>query len=608
MRTAAMRHFLAAFILLLLVIPTGATQAQRVVDTTLVMDDGVRIDALYVLPVTPPPTEGHPAILLVHGFGGSKNNNRNLALGYARAGYAATAYSVRGQGASEGQFEFFASARILDDLRAALAFTSTLPGVDARRVAVVGGSQGGLHAWNAAAFDMGARCVVSMIANGRVEENWLENDALNWTFAAATLTPDVRFEAGVASMLRQARESGVFTQLRPFLEEQSTIDREAAVTTPTAIIVSYHDGFFNQNAALRQFAGIPAAKRIMLYRGGHSLPPDSLQNAEVMQFIDRWLRYWLRDDPSAAGAASPDSAVVFYDGSTGAAQTYSLTDQSRWLTTTEPAPPGQRRLSLYFDGAGLAFSPPPARSERLITYVNVLGSTPLSFRTPPLQEDVVILPPPGGARIRVRATGAEYQMNVLLYDVDPATGKRTPLNRGHRQAADPNTERMLEFELTSILHTVKAGHSIEALVNGGLALFPDQATTFGNFVLGTVHPSINAFVLGGDDPSRLNLWVEDKATSASDLSSPARTFRVHPAWPNPTTDRATIAIEVPAPTSLRLTLHDAMGRVLHTVSQHTASPGTFALQVMTTDLRTGIYLYRITIGDHVEWGRLSVLR
>ncbi|MBR9974300.1 MAG: alpha/beta fold hydrolase, partial [Bacteroidetes bacterium] len=395
MRTASLRRHLATIFVLLLCIATRPTLAQSVVDTTLLMNDGVRIDALYVLPVTPPPAGGHPAILLVHGFGGSKNNNRNNALDYARAGYATTAYSVRGQGASEGLFEFFASPRILDDLRACLAFTTGLPDVNGQRVAVVGGSQGGLHAWNAAAFDMGARCVVSMIANGRVEENWLENDALNWTFAAAATTPNVRFEPGVASMLRQARESGVFTQLRPFLADQSTIDRETSVTTPTAIIVSYHDGFFNQNAALRQFAAIPAAKRIMLYPGGHSLPPDALQNAAVLDFIDRWLRYWLRDDLSAASAISPDSAVVFYDGSTGKARVYRAMESTRWLVPGDPPPPGLRRLSLYFDASGLSFAPPPSRSDRLITYINVLGSTPLSFRTPPLAEDVVILPPPG---------------------------------------------------------------------------------------------------------------------------------------------------------------------------------------------------------------------
>ncbi|MBR9975982.1 MAG: T9SS type A sorting domain-containing protein, partial [Bacteroidetes bacterium] len=255
-----------------------------------------------------------------------------------------------------------------------------------------------------------------------------------------------------------------------------------------------------------------------------------------------------------------------------------------------------------------SFAPPPSRSDRLITYINVLGSTPLSFRTPPLAEDVVILPPPGNARIRVRATGNKYQMNVLLYDVDPATGKRRPLNRGHRQSADPNVERMLDFELTSILHTVKAGHVIEALVNGGLALFPDQATTFGNFVLGTVHPSINTFMFGGDDPSRLQLWVEDNATSDTRPSPPLHAYRLLPAWPNPASDRATIAFEVPTPASMRVTLHDAMGRVIRTVAEGTVSAGTHTLELLTMDLRTGIYFYRVAMGDDVRWGRLAVLR
>ena len=603
-----MPRFTAVVLSLLMLGAAHPAIAQSIIDTTLVMDDGVRIDALYVLPATPPPAGGHPAILLVHGFGGSKNNNRSLALRHAREGYAAAAYSVRGQGASEGQFVFFASERILDDLRAGLAFTKALPDVNPERVAVMGGSQGGLHAWNAAAFDMGARCVVSIIANGRVEENWLENDALNWTFAAATLSPDVRLDAGISSMLRQARESGVFTQLRPFLDDQSTIDREAEVTTPTAIIVSYHDGFFNQNAALRQFASIPAAKRIMLYRGGHSLPPDSVQNAEVQTFIDRWLRHWLRDDPSTSSVALADSAVVFYDGHTGERRAYAASEPSRWLDAGDPPPAGMRAHTLYFDAAGLADAPPPSRSERLITYINVLGSTPLSFRTPPLTEDLVILPPPGEARIRVRATGNEYQMNVLLYGVDPATGRRTPLNRGHRQAADPNVERTLDFELTSILHTVPAGHVIEALVNGGVALIPDQATTFGNFVLGTAFPSLNTFVLGGDEPSQLRLWVQDASVSASEAVAGTGGFRLLPAWPNPASNGSTITVELPSAALLRLTLHDAMGRELRHISDEVLTPGRHAKHVITSDLRTGIYFIRATTGTTTQTERIAVFR
>ena len=598
---------LANMILAFLLFAVSPAPAQVVVDTTLVMSDGVRIDALYALPVGAPPADGHPAILLVHGFGGSKNNNRALALSYAREGYAAAAYSVRGQGASEGTFEFFASPRILDDLRACFAFTAALPAVNPGRVAVMGGSQGGLHAWNAAAYGMGARCVVSMIANGRFDENWLENDALNWTFAAATLTPDVRFEPGISAMLRQAREGGTFSVLRPFLEEQSTADLEASVTTPALVIVSYHDGFFSQNAALRQVAGIPAPKRAILYPGGHSLPPDPAQASYVQDVVDRWLRFWLRDDAALAAVASPDSAVVFFDGGTGEQRVYAAAETERWLRPALPAPSGFRRLDLFFDTNGLRFVPPSSQSEQLVTYVNVLGSTALQFRTPPMDHDLTILPPAGSGHIRVRATGAQYQMNVLLYDVDPVSGRRLPLCRGHRQDAQPNSERALDFELTSLLHTVRAGHVIEARVHGGVALVPDQAATFGNFVMGTAFASLNTFVLGGTNPSHLSLWVEDDATTATELPAPLG-LRLHPAWPNPANGWAVVPLELPGPGNVILTLHDASGKELRTLVDTELPAGPHRLEIGLTDIRTGIYFYRLRTADGSRWGKLAVVR
>ncbi len=581
--------------------------AQTVVDTTLVMSDGVRLDALYVLPAVPPPTGGYPAILLVHGFAGSKNNNRALAISYARQGYAATAYSVRGQGNSEGLFEFFAAPRILDDLRENIAFTKQLRSVNPSRVAVQGGSQGGLHAWNAAAYDMGVRCVVSIIANGRAEENWLENDALNWTFAAATMTTDVRFDPVVAATLKQAREGGNFSVIGPFLHDNSTNARESSVSTPTAIFVSYHDGFFNQNAALRQFHAVPAAKRIVLYPAGHSLPSDTDQNAYVLDVIDRWLAYWLKDDESVASVASPDSAVVFFDGGTKAARIYGASQSSEWLQPGDPLPQNMDRLDLYFDAAGLAFAPPAGRSERVITYINVLGSTPISYRTPPLTRDVTILPPPGGGHLRVRATGAQYQLSVLLYDVDPAAGKRTPLCRGHRQADDPNVERAMDFELTSLLHTVKAGHLIEVMVNGGVALIPDQANNFGNIVLGPVVPSLNTFILGGDDPSRISLYVEADATSAADPLPCSEQMRLYQAWPNPARTNAAFSFELGEAMSARLSVHDMMGREVAVPASGFMEKGRHTA-VLDFALPEGMYVYRLTTPRGALHGKMVITR
>lgn len=586
---------------------TSVAAAQTVVDTILVMSDGARIDALYVLPTTARPAAGYPAVLLVHGFAGSKNNNRSDALAYARAGYAATAYSVRGQGASEGLFDFFASPRILADLRAAVDFTRRLRGVDSSRVAVVGGSQGGLHAWNAAAYGMGARCVVSLIANARFDENFLENDALNWTFAAATMTTDVRFEPGISSMFRQAREGGDFSVLGPFFRDQSTIEQEASVTTPTAIAVSYYDGFFNQNAALRQFASVTAPKRIILYPGGHSLPSDPAQSSYVRNFIDRWLAFWLKDDPSHAAIASPDSAVMFFDAGSGTPRVYLAADSAQWLRTSVAPPAEMQRLDLFFSPEGLAFTAPTQRSERSITYINVLGSTPISFRTPPLDRDVRILPRAGEALLRTRGSAAPHQMNVFLYDVDASTGRRQPLSRGHRQSAAANVEQSLQFDLTASLHTVRSGHQIEAVVSGGLPLFPDQGSVFGNFVLGPVVASLNAFVLGGDEASRISFFVEADGTSASEAPVQPSGMRLLPAWPNPAGAWSTISFELSAAAHVRLTLHDAMGRELAVIAEGAMQAGTQRVHLITSEYRSGIYFYRLTAAGRSEAGRLHVL-
>ncbi len=580
-------------------------RAQVAVDTTLVMSDGVRLDALYVLPTTPRPPEGYPAILLVHGFGGSKNNNRALAVNYARRGFAAAAYSVRGQGSSEGLFTFFAAPRILDDLRENIAFTKQLPGVNPARIAVQGGSQGGLHAWNAAAYDMGVRCVVSIIANGRAEENWLENDAMNWTFAAATTTTDVRFDPAVASLLKYARESGDYSALRPFLRDNATNARESSVTTPTAIFISYHDGFFNQNAALRQFEAIPAAKRIVLYPGGHSMPPSPDQNGYVLDVIDRWLAYWLKEDASAAPVASPDSAVIFFDGGTRAAQSYAADATSRWLLPSSPLPDGMSQLDLYFGAGGLGFQPPPARAEHLITYINILGSTPLSFRTAPLLSDVRILPPPGSARLLVRATGTPYQMNLLLYDRDPVSGTRIPICRGHRQASETNSDVTVEFTLTSVLHTVKAGHVIEALLNGGAALVPDQANNFGNVVIGPPVPSLDTFISGGSDPSRISLYVQTGSTSAEIPPVADDAVRLFPAWPNPSRDRTTFSYALQGAMDVRLSIHDMMGREVAVPVSGFMEKGRHAA-ILDSPLPAGVYVYRLSTSRAVLHGKLVV--
>lgn len=104
----------------------------------------VDIDATFYLPHSTPA----PAVLLAHGFGGSKDSVANQARQLARDGFAVLAYSARGFGRSTGLISLNDPDREVADARALVSWLATRTEVqlDAPgdpRVGVAGGSYGG---------------------------------------------------------------------------------------------------------------------------------------------------------------------------------------------------------------------------------------------------------------------------------------------------------------------------------------------------------------------------------------------------------------------------------------------------------------------------------
>ncbi|PLX32269.1 MAG: hypothetical protein C0600_03300 [Ignavibacteria bacterium] len=566
-----------------------SAEAQTRQDTTIIAADDVVLDAFYIYPSTPAPPGGYPAVLLVHGFGGSKNNNASLARGFNDAGYVATAYSVRGQGASGGMFDFFTSENLLSDLQTMINFTKALPDVRADRVGVMGGSQGGIHAWNAAAYDMGVQAVVSVVANGRFRENWLEDNALNWTFAAATLSSSVNFDPAVLDSITRARESGDFTYMRSYLENASTKSRESGVTTPVAIFVSYYDGFFDPSAALRQFANVAGPKRIVLYPAGHSMPSDPAQATFVNDVVARWMDYWLKGDESLASVASPDSAVVMFDAGNGEMHVYAEDEPEYWLMSALPLPEEVEELPLYFTDEGLRVRPQVTRSQRVITYVNLIGSQAQLFSSEPLPKDMTISAVTGSVRLQLSGTGSQLQTNVLLFDVDPTANTRVPITRGHLQQ-EGGTGVTATFELNTTVHTVRAGHVIEAQVHGGMALLPNQDRDFGNYVMGPVDNSVNSISFGGDTESAITLRVlGDTPVGVREDSQPL-SMDLAQNYPNPFTPSTTLPFSLAQAGYCRLSVYDTRGREVAVLHDGDLAGGRYTAHFLSGNLPAGMYI------------------
>ncbi|MGW2200273.1 alpha/beta hydrolase, partial [Streptosporangium sp. NPDC001682] len=128
-------------------------------------DQRVTLDASFF----PPAGGGRaPAVLLAHGFGGSKQSVRDAAVRLAQDGYAVLTWSARGFGRSSGQIALNSPDYEVKDVRQLVDWVAKRPEVrlDAAgdpRVGIAGGSYGGAIALMAAAHDPRIDAIVPQI-------------------------------------------------------------------------------------------------------------------------------------------------------------------------------------------------------------------------------------------------------------------------------------------------------------------------------------------------------------------------------------------------------------------------------------------------------------
>ncbi|TFV63072.1 UNVERIFIED_ORG: alpha/beta fold hydrolase [Bacillus sp. AZ43] len=185
--------------------PAAAAEGVRTEEARVSSGSGaeaVELDTTLYLPDAERPA---PAVVLGHGFGGSKESVASDAEDLAGRGYVVLTFSARGFGASTGQIG-------LNDPRYEIADLSTLLDLLAERdevqldddgdprVGVAGGSYGGALALLGAAYDDRVDAIAPQIT---------------WNSLAASLFPSQTGEAdaGTVAATPQDDEAGVFKRL-----------------------------------------------------------------------------------------------------------------------------------------------------------------------------------------------------------------------------------------------------------------------------------------------------------------------------------------------------------------------------------------------------------
>jgi ABC-2 type transport system ATP-binding protein len=302
--------------------PVVSTRAQFVAGTP---EAGapVRLDTTLYLPETTPA----PAILLAHGFGGSKADLDSQARSLARRGYVVLAYTARGFGRSGGLIHLDAPRYEVADARGLISYLATLPQVRKDspgnpRVGVAGASYGGGLALLLSAYDRRIDAVGADITWNDLSQALFPNAAGGqpgvfkklWAgqlFASAAGSPlgqgrggpCGRFAPDVCAAYQQAATTGEPNAAILLLLKASSpagvLDR---ITAPTLLSQGEQDSLFPLGQVAANARGIAAngtPVKVIWRSGGHD---GGTSTSDLVTYVQDWF------DPVLLRQGTPETA------------------------------------------------------------------------------------------------------------------------------------------------------------------------------------------------------------------------------------------------------------------------------------------------------------
>ena len=439
--------------------------------TWLVMNDGVRLDASVLLPTGVPPDGGWPAVLLVHGHGdtGCKVSCLPRALRLVARGYVVVAYSVRGQGASEG-LSFHMGSREIFDLQDVVAWMLANCPIHPNRLAVCGSSQGGWHAYMAAIHCPQVATVVPENIFTDYPSFAVRNGCLNRWFFTRTMRRRI-MTAGFQELARQWAVAGEWDLLRAWLHERSPLNFSDRIHCPVFIVHGWHDVGMPPNDVLQMFERLQAPKKLYLGAGGHDGIEDESSSRLREDLVDRWLDHWLQEKDTGILAQDPitvacrpgwDHVGVRCIPTGRAQQLLHLSVDGRLQVDAPQGPTLPSNINNFpLDPAyGLA----QALRDDMEGVPAALVREEVVFDGVLLEADLSIL---GAvtAQLHILPNRPAVQVHVELYDVDP-DGVASLISRGHQATRTAVAGCHVVFDVTTatICHRLVAGHRLRLVV------------------------------------------------------------------------------------------------------------------------------------------------
>ncbi|MCD0452174.1 alpha/beta fold hydrolase [Actinocorallia sp. API 0066] len=396
-------------------------------------DEKVTLDASFYRPEGLGPV---PAVLLAHGFGGSKRSQAAAARELAGHGYAVLTWSARGFGESGGQIALNSPDYEVKDTRQLIDWLARRPEVrkDAPgdpRVGMAGPSYGGAISLLTAAYDSRVDALVPSITWHDLSDALLPDGVFKKLWAGLFFTGESdgstacgRFLPELCEMYQRIAQTGQYKESDVEVLRASSPATAPPVKAPTLLIQGQSDSLFPLDHADANARRAQGPVSVVWYQGGHDGGED--ESPLLTELTADWFDQHLKGLDT--GASEPFTVTR----ATGVDSTSGRTWLRAASAKTYPGLASQPR-ELPLEGAEQAVQNPaggfPAAVSALpgLGALNALGSLgslgvdldmpgqSAAFTTAPLGASLRVT---GAPRLTVKTDRAAV-LFAKVYDVSP---------------------------------------------------------------------------------------------------------------------------------------------------------------------------------------------
>lgn len=603
------------------------------VDFLLTLSDGIKLDCTKFIPNGNPPSGGWPCVIICHGFGLSKNDEMQTAQDLAQNNYYSVVYSMRGHGISEGESNFISMTEA-GDLNQVVQYVKNDINTNDNRIAVSGGSQGGIIPFMAACTGMQVKTIMPDLASPEQGSNWIENGCIKMVFIWSTGYPSniVRYNSTVGRFKTWALsgQSDKWDSLTYYLpQSRDFLNLVGNCQVPILTQNAWQDKFFNTLGMVRSAYILPFSN-IKMYFGvmdGHGSDFDVAEEEYKSLVYADWLNYHLNGIQN--NIMDPEEKFTY------ACSSFPLADRNFWTWERFESPvwppAGMENVRLYLHPNNALQVYGYSGTQATVNFLNDVIDTTITldylintefrgpyfdskfhkneiyFDTPALLADATLAGTPS-AYLNYSSSANICQFNFQVWEVKPNGEEKlvTRVNFTDRYYS-PNQNRQVTVSGQSYGHIFRTGNKIRIKLNNldNVPMYTSNGDTTdyflrtNPFVLPVTKRATNRVYINNDQRTYIDLPLKNFIIGIKPISSEIPTeFKLYQNYPNPFNPVTKIRFQIPSAVngcdrSTMLIIYDAPGREIETIVNEQLRPGTYEVNWNAAKYSSGIYFYRL---------------